>query len=73
MKTIKTRIEELENGVGPKPILVLWGDTQNPYICRVGNDENADVMLFAEAEERFGHTHQLIAVRYVDDWRRDVS
>lgn len=72
MKTVKKRIEELENGVGPKPILILWGDEENPYICRVG-DEAGEVMLWAEAEEKFSQTNQLIAVRYVDDWRADVG
>jgi len=73
MKTIKGRVSDLENGIGPKPILILWGDVDDSTICRVGNAENADVLQWAEAEERFGHTHQLIAVRYVDDWRPNVS
>ena len=70
MKTIKKRIETLEERNGPKPFLVLWGDWDNPDICHV-EVENGDPLPWASAKERFGQTHNLICVQYVEKWRND--
>jgi len=65
MKTINKRVEALENGVGSKPILVLWEDYENPDICR---DKDGEAFSWAEAEARYESEYTLICVRYVDDW-----
>jgi len=68
MKTINKRVEELENRGGAMPILVLWGDLDNPDICRVG-DDNGEIMAWAEAKKAHENTHTIICVRYVEDGR----
>jgi len=65
MKTIKSRIEDLEKRHENKPIMVLWGDWNDENLCRVGED----VFTWAEAKKRFENEHYLIFVQYVDDWR----
>jgi hypothetical protein len=49
----------------PKPILILWGDAENPDVCRVGDD--GVVLQWAEAEAQFGDEFTLICVQFVDD------
>jgi hypothetical protein len=67
MKTINKRVEDLENRGGPKPFLVLWGDRDNPDICRV--DDDAEALEWDDAVERFSSDYYVICVRYVDDRR----
>ena len=69
MKTINKRVEELENGHGPKPVLILWGDWDNPDICRAA--KVGEAMQWDAAIERFSSDHMVICVRYVDDWRKE--
>lgn len=66
MKTINKRVEELENRGGPMPFLVLWGDRDNPDICRV----DGEALEWDDAIERFGSDNYVICVHYVDDWRK---
>jgi hypothetical protein len=69
MKTNKKRVEDLENGQSPlKPILILWGDENDDAICRV--DDDGPALAWAEAEEKFSEEYQLIAVRYVVEWKK---
>jgi hypothetical protein len=68
MKTNKKRVEDLESGVGPKPILILWGDWKEPEKCRVG--DNGPALAWDEAEKRFGSENTLIRVKYVVDWKK---
>ena len=51
MKTINKRVEDLETGVGPKPIMILWGDMDDSNICRV--DDVGEALLWDAAIERF--------------------
>jgi len=68
VKTIDKRIEELEKRKNPTDILVLWGDYDNPDICRLGDD----VFTWAEAEQRFGKDYVLICVKYAEgDYEND--
>jgi len=71
MKTIKNRIETLEERNGSKPILVLWGDWEDENICHIGGMRADETLPWPEAEERFGKTHDLICVHYVEEWRND--
>jgi hypothetical protein len=68
MKTIKTRVEDLEKRHETKPILVLWGDWNDETVCRAG-DTQGEPMPWEDAKERFGNDYFLICVKYVEDWR----
>jgi len=62
MKNIDKRIEELEKRKNPTDILVLWGDYDNPDICRVDDE----VFTWDAAKQRFGDDYVLMCVRYVE-------
>jgi hypothetical protein len=68
MKTPKKRIEDLEDGQSPKPILILWGDWKDPDVCRVGDVDPP--LPWDEAEKRFGSENTLIRVKYVVEWKK---
>jgi len=61
MKTINKRLKKLEERK-PTDFLVLWGDRDNPDICRV----DGEIFTWSEAEQRFGNDYVLMCVRYVD-------
>jgi hypothetical protein len=46
----------------------LWGDRDNPDICRV-KDDAGEALEWDDAIERFSSDYYVICVRYVDDWR----
>jgi len=66
MKTIKTRVEALEERNETKAFLIVWEDLEKPGYWNV-NGEN---ITWPEVEERYSN-REIIKVVYVDDWRAD--
>ena len=66
MKTINKRLEDLEIGQTEKPILVLWGDWDNPDICRIGGMRSEETLLWSEAIERYQDDYVLFCVNWGD-------
>ena len=70
---INRRIEDLEKPGSDNPVLVLWGDWDNPDICRAGGMLSEETLPWDEAIERYQENYILMCVRYVDDWRKNEN
>ena len=79
-KTIKQRLDELENKRGQLPVMVFEQTWDNPDLFYLAGTENGimkkqsdidkkDLMTRAEAEAMAGDTHDAIFIVYVKDWR----
>jgi len=62
MPTTNRRLEKLEERKPQMGYLVLWGDADNPDICRV----DGEVFTWSEAKRRFGNDYVLMCVRHID-------
>jgi hypothetical protein len=79
-KTLKTRIEDLENSRGDLPVMVFeqtWDDenlfylaSKSGHIMAKRNEiDTKDLMTRAQAEAKAGDKHTPLFIVYVKDWR----
>lgn len=79
-KTLKTRLDELENRRGDLPIMVFEQTWDNPDLFYLAGKnynimqkketvDKKDLMTRAQAEAMAGDTHNVIFIVYVKDWR----
>jgi len=64
MKTIRKRIEDLEECKPELPVLIAWEDLANPGLWIVKGESITE----AEIEARYSN-REIVRVIYVDDWR----
>jgi len=79
-KTLKARLEDLENKRGDLPIMVFEQTWDNPDLFYLAKSHNGimpkqseidkkDLLTRAQAEAMAGDTHDAIFIVYVKDWR----
>lgn len=68
-KSIKSRINDLENKTPELPIMVLWGDWDDPDLFYTDSDRQGDPITWEAAEAKYSRDYQIIKVVYTQDWR----
>jgi hypothetical protein len=51
--TLKRRVTSLENKTPELPIMVLWGDWDNPDLCYTNSDREGEPITWQAAEGKY--------------------
>lgn len=69
MKSLKTRINDLENQHPERPIKAIFQDFDNPNLWHLDpRCYESEALTWDEVEKRYPD-HDFIQVTYTDDWR----
>lgn len=64
---LERRITKLENAAHGLPMMVLWGDWDNPELFYTDSDREGEAITWQAAEAKYGQDYQIIKVTYTKD------